>query len=80
MGKNNKMINQYKELFKQIEDTTPALYASIVLALYQEFGWGHKRINRVLVASQRIWEEHHNDPTAMCERCEKEVGISVRRG
>ena len=79
MGKNNKLINQYKELHKSMADVTPALYASVVLALRQEYGWGHKRINRVLVASQHIWEEHHSDPTAMCDRCEEEVGIIIQR-
>ena len=80
MAKNNKLINHYKQLHRSMADVTPALYASIVLALRQEYGWGYERINRVLVASQHIWEEHHSDPEAMCDRCEREVGIDVRRG
>ena len=80
MGKNNKLINQYKNFYKRVEDTTPAVYASVVLALRQEYGWGFKRINRVLVASQHIWEEHHSDFEAMSKRCEEEVGIVINRG
>lgn len=80
MGKNNKLIDQYKELFQQIKDTPPAVYASVALALRQEYGWGHKRINRVLVASQHIWEEHRNELQDMCDRCEEEVGIIIQRG
>ena len=80
MGKNNKLINQYKDFYKRVEDTTPAIYASIVLALRQEYGWGYERINRVLITSQHIWEEHHHDLKAMCDRCEEEVGIIVKRG
>lgn len=80
MGKNNKLIDQYKELFQQIKDTPPAVYASVVLALRQEYGWGYKRINRVLVTSQHIWEEHRNELQDMCDRCEEEVGIVIQRG
>ena len=80
MGKNNKLINQYRDMYRQIEDTTPAVYASIVMALRQEYGWGHKRINRVLMASQEIWEEHRLDLQGMCDRCEEEVGIIIKRG
>ena len=80
MGKNNNLINHYKHLHKTMSDTTPAVYASVVLALRQEYGWGFKRINRVLVASQHIWEEHHSDFEAMSKRCEEEVGIVINRG
>ena len=73
MGKNNNLINHYKHLHKTMSDTTPAVYASVVLALRQEYGWGFKRINRVLVASQHIWEEHHSDFEAMSKRCDEEV-------
>lgn len=80
MGKNNNLINHYKHLHKSMEDVTPAIYASVVLALRQEYGWGYKRINRVLMASQHIWENHHHDLKGMCDRCEEEVGIIIRRG
>ena len=80
MGKNNALINYYKHLHNTMSDSTPAVYASVVLALRQEFGWGHKRINRVLVTSQHIWEEHYNDFEAMSNRCEEEVGIIIKRG
>jgi hypothetical protein len=80
MGKNNRLINHYKQLHQTFEDITPAIYASIVLALRQEYGWGHKRINRVLMASQKIWEDHRSDLEGMCKRCEDEVGIIIKRG
>ena len=80
MGKNNNLINHYKHLHKTMRDSTPAVYASIVLALRQEYGWGYERINRVLMTSQHIWEEHSSDLKAMCDRCEEEVGIVIQRG
>ena len=80
MGKNNNLINHYKHLHNKMSGSTSAVYASVVLALRQEYGWGHKRINRVLMASQHIWEEHYSDFDAMSKRCEEEVGIIIQRG
>ena len=80
MAKNNSLINMYKDFYRKVEDTTPAIYASIVLALHEVYGWGHDEIEPVLMASQRIWEEHYSDLKGMCDRCEEEVDIIIQRG
>ena len=80
MGKNNQLINQYRDMHRQIENITPAIYASIALAINRKYGWKHNPINRIFKESQEIWEEHRNDLEGMCKRCEDEVGIIIKRG
>ena len=40
MAKNNKLVNQYKEMYKKINQITPKVYAALALALHREYGWG----------------------------------------
>ena len=54
MAKNNKLVNQYKEMYKQINQITPKVYAALALALHREYGWGYTRIARAFAASQDI--------------------------
>lgn len=79
MGKNNKLINQYKEMYRQIQNITPEVYAGIALALHREYGWGFKRINNLFCKSQDIWNECVQTDKNMMQLCFKETGIDVQR-
>ena len=79
MAKNNRLIQQYKEMHKQIQNITPAVYAGIALALHRKCGWGYQRINDVFVLSQDIWNECVQSGVDMGKMCLEETGIDVQR-
>lgn len=79
MAKNNKLINKYKYMYQQTQQITPAIYASMAMALHREYGFGYERINRVFAESQRIWEEHTGNNDYMMQKCYEETGIELRR-
>lgn len=77
MAKNNKLVNRYKEMYKQINQITPKVYAALALALHREYGWGYTRIARVFAASQDIWDESNEQGIDMIKMCEEETGITL---
>ena len=77
MAKNNKLINQYKEMYKQIDQITPKVYAALALALHREYGWGYTRIARAFATSQDIWDESNERDIDMIKMCEEETGITL---
>lgn len=77
MAKNNKLVNQYKEMYKQINQITPEVYAALALALHREYGWGYIRIAKVFAASQDIWDESNERGIDMIKMCEEETGITL---
>ena len=77
MGKNNKLINQYKLMHRKIQEITPEVYAGIALALHRTHGWGFKRINDLFMESQEIWNECVQGDVNMIELCSRETGIDV---
>lgn len=86
MGKNNKLINQMKVLAarnraqaidKASDEMVPVIYAAMALALHRSCGFGFRRINRVFMESQKIWEDFVGNPDDMIRLCEKETGITV---
>lgn len=79
MAKNNILIEQYKTMYKKIQQITPEVYAGIALALHRKHGWGYKRINDLFSESQTIWNECVNSGINMVEMCEEETGIEVRK-
>ena len=79
MAKNNILIEQYKTMYKKIQQITPEVYAGIALALHRKYGWGYKRINDLFLESQNIWNECVNSGINMVEMCEEETGIELRK-
>lgn len=79
MAKNNILIEQYKTMYKKIQQITPEVYAGIALALHRKYGWGYKRINDLFLESQNIWNECVNSGINMVKMCEEETGIEVRK-
>ena len=79
MAKNNILIEQYKTMYKKIQQITPEVYAGIALALHRKYGWGYKRINDLFSESQTIWNECVNSNINMVEMCERETGIELRK-
>lgn len=79
MAKNNILIEQYKTMYKKIQQITPEVYAGIALALHRKYGWGYKRINDLFSESQTIWNECVNSGINMVEMCEEETGIEIRK-
>ena len=77
MAKNNKLVNQYKEMYKQINQITPKVYAASAIALHREYGWGYTRILRTFTASQDIWDESNERGIDMIKMCEEETGITL---
>ena len=77
MAKNNRLINQYKLMYRKIQEITPEVYASVALALHRRHGWGFKRINDLFNESQEIWEECVQCDLNMVELCSRETGIDV---
>ncbi len=64
------------EIDRQAAYVTPYLYASIALALNQYWGFGHKRIERLFMQSQKLWEELGDE--TMVELCERKTGILIK--
>ena len=79
MAKNNILIEQYKTMYKKIQQITPEVYAGIALALHRKDGWGYNRINDLFSESQTIWNECVNSGINMVEMCEEETGIEIRK-
>lgn len=79
MGKNNRLINQYKAIYKQIQNITPEVYACIALALHRKYGWEYEAINDLFCESQDIWTECVNSEVNMLQMCEAETGIELQR-
>ena len=78
MGKNNAFINAMKQVKRESVNVTPAIYASIALALHEECGFGYERINRVFAKSQAIWENHSSDVVGMIQLCEEKTNIRLQ--
>lgn len=78
MAKNNKLIEQYKTMYKKIQQITPEVYAAIALALHRKNKWGYKRINELFEESQKIWQESVNEDKDMVQICLDETGIELR--
>ena len=78
LAKNNKLIEQYKTMYKKIQQITPEVYAAIALALHRKNKWGYKRINELFEESQKIWQESVNEDKDMVQMCMDETGIELR--
>lgn len=76
---NKRLVNQYKAMYKQINQITPQVYAGIALALHRKHGWGYNRINDLFAESQIIWQECVDSGVDMIKMCEEETGIEVLR-
>lgn len=76
--KNNTLINQYKQLSKQVQNITPQVYAGIALALHRKYGWEYEQINELFTESQAIWNECVQSDVDMIAMCEEETGIECR--
>lgn len=76
--KNNALINQYKQLSKQVQNITPQVYAGIALALSRKYGWEYEQINELFAESQEIWNECVQTDVDMIAMCEEETGIECR--
>ena len=76
---NKRLVNQYKAMYKQINQITPQVYAGISLALHRKHGWGYNRINDLFAESQIIWQECVDSEVDMIKMCEEETGIEVLR-
>ena len=78
MAKNDKLIEQFKYMYKKIEQITPDVYAGIALALHRKCGWDYEQINELFEESQNIWNECVNSDIDMIHICEEETGIELR--
>lgn len=76
--KNNTLINQCKQLSKQVQNITPQVYAGIAPALYRKHGWEYEQINDLFTESQEIWNECVQDDVDTIAMCEEETGIECR--
>lgn len=65
-----------QKLEEEVKNLVPGVYASLAIALHQNWGWGFKRINRLFSQSQRIWEDLGTDN--IIELCEKETNILLK--
>ena len=73
-------LNEADAISKAADKITPELYAAIALALHNVYGFGYDRISAVFMESQKIWTEFEGCPKDMITLCEKETGITVKRG
>lgn len=89
MGKNNRLINQLNAIASRnrqlhVEEASdkmvPQIYAAIAISLHRSEKFGYKRINRVFLESQRIWQDFSGDAEGMIELCEKETGVRIEGG
>ena len=79
MSKNNALIAAMKMAKRETDNITPAVYASIAIALHRKYGFGYERINNVFSESQRIWTEFAGNIEEMIALCEQETGITLAR-
>lgn len=69
---------QLYQLHNQVKKVTPAVYASLAIALHRKYGWGYKRINDLFLLSQDIWAESTCKSENMLQMCFNETGIELR--
>ena len=86
MGKNNRFINQMKELAKRkqaenvskaIYDMTPQYYAATALALHRLYRFGYRRIFKLFEETRAIWEDFEGRGGELAKACEEETGILI---
>lgn len=89
MAKNNKLINSLLKISQrnradnqmiEAEIVIPIIYAGVALALHDQYGWGHKRINRAFVYSQDLWTQLNDgefSKETMLEWCYERTGIRL---
>lgn len=89
MAKNNKLINSLREVAwrnreiniqEQAKYVIPIIYAGVALALHNEYGWGHKRINRAFMYSENLWQQIYDgrlERETMLKWCEEQTGIRL---
>lgn len=87
--KNNKLINSLREVAsrnreiniqEQAKYVIPIIYAGVALALHNEYGWGHKRINRAFMYSENLWQQIYDGRLSrdtMLKWCEDQTGIKM---
>lgn len=59
---------------KQVDQITPAVYASFAIILYQR-GWKFEEINQLFKESQDLWIKTAGEKKDMIKECEKLTGI-----
>lgn len=82
MSKNNPVIEYAKKckiLDKEIETVTPAIYASIAIAMNAQ-GFDNETISNIFGHSQEIWGFHqeHHTIDEMIQQCEDLTDIILR--
>lgn len=57
----------------------PYLYSAMAIALYREFGFGHKRLERLFAIVDDIWNEYADSGATeeLAEICLQETGIAL---
>ena len=78
MGKNNKLINQFKLMHQHIQNLTPEIYAAIAIAMHRN-GYTFEDIELIFAESQEIWTECVQSGVNMQKMCEEETGIDVMK-
>ena len=78
MAKNNKLIEQYKFMYKKIKNITPEVYAAVALVLSREYEWTYEQINDFFAETQAVWQEYSDSKMDMIQACLEETGIELR--
>lgn len=74
--KNNNFINQQKYLTRQLNDSVPALYASLAIALH-ECEVDNDDISYLFAKSEKIWTQNTGDITSLLIECYQKTGIQL---
>lgn len=74
---NRQYVEQEKRYRKLVRETVPVVYAAFAIAIHREFGFGYKRILRVLALTQKYWRDHADGYMDIIKVCSEELGIDM---
>lgn len=77
MTKRNPFYEQEKRYRRNMKEMVPKIYAAFALALRHQYGYGQKRILRVLAETQEMWIGQMRGEYDIIGRCYDETGLSM---
>ena len=75
--KRNPYFEQEKRYRRMVHEMVPKIYACFALSLHEHYGFGQKRIMRILGDTQRKWIEQANGNYDISAECLEKTGLNM---
>ena len=74
MARRNQFVEQELRYRRLVHEMVPKIYAAFAISLHRNYGFGYKRIERILQDTHYYW---NNQPHEIVQMCSDEVGINM---